>query len=99
MQSDSQLIKLSKVPAIVEEITGDRPHIATIHRWHLRGCKGVKLQTAFAGGHRRTTEAWVRAFFAEVTAAANGTTAPAERSPGAVAGYERAERELKAAGI
>lgn len=99
MRESETLVKLSRVPAMVERITGDRPHIATIHRWHQRGCKGVKLQTAFAGGHRRTTEKWVRQFFAEVTAAANGTAPPAEQSPGAVASYERAERELKAAGI
>jgi hypothetical protein len=70
MQTTEQLIKLSKVPEMVEKITGDRPHIATIHRWHIRGCKGVKLQTAFAGGHRRTTETWVREFFEAVTQAA-----------------------------
>jgi hypothetical protein len=100
MQTSDQLIKLSKVPAFVEKLTGDRPHIATIHRWRQRGCKGVKLQTAFAGGHCRTTEKWVREFFAEVTAAANGdapTTAPADASQSA--GHDRAERELAAAGI
>jgi hypothetical protein len=99
MQTTEQLVKLSKVPAIVEAITGDRPHIATIHRWHLRGCKGVKLQTAFAGGHRRTTEKWVREFFAKVTAAANGAKASDESSPEKSAAYDRAERELAAAGI
>lgn len=100
MQSNEQLVKLSKVPAIVEQITGDRPHIATIHRWHLRGCKGVKLQTAFAGGHRRTTEKWVRDFFAEVTAAANGTTASdSQTSTKHTAAHDRAERELAAVGI
>lgn len=100
MRIDEQLFKLSKVPALVEQLTGDRPHIATIHRWHQRGCRGVKLQTAFAGGHRRTTETWVREFFAGVTAAANGdapTTAPVDA--GQSVGHDRAERELAAAGI
>jgi len=100
MQTNEQLVKLSRVPAIVEQITGDRPHIATIHRWHLRGCKGVKLQTAFAGGHRRTTETWIREFFNAVTAAANGTTASqSEESFKQSAAYAKAEQELAAAGI
>lgn len=101
MSKSDQLVKLSKVPAIVEQITGDdRPHIATIHRWRLRGCKGVKLQTAFAGGHCRTTETWVREFFAAVTAAANGTKATeSKESPKRSAAYAKAEKELAAAGI
>jgi len=100
MQTNDPLVKLSKVPAIVEQITGDRPHIATIHRWHLRGCKGVKLQTAFAGGHRRTTETWVQEFFAAVTAAANGTIATeSKESPKRSAAYAKAEQDLAAAGI
>jgi len=100
MQTSDQLIKLSAVPAFVETITGDRPHIATIHRWRLRGCKGVKLQTAFAGGHCRTTETWVREFFAEVTAAANGDN-PKQNNPAteSSAAHDRAERELAAVGI
>jgi len=99
MQTTEQLVKLSRVPAIVEQITGDRPHIATIHRWHLRGCRGVKLQTAFAGGHRRTTEVWVREFFAAVTAAANGTESGPKESPKRSDAYAKAEQELAAAGI
>jgi hypothetical protein len=97
MQADEKLIKLSKVPPYVEQLTGERPHIATIHRWHLRGCRGVKLQTAFAGGHRRTTEKWVRQFFEAVTAAANGSQV-AEPMP-TTAGHDKADRELSAIGI
>lgn len=100
MQAENQLVKLSKVPEIVERITGDRPHVATIHRWRLRGCKGVKLQTAFAGGHCRTCEKWLREFFAGVTAAANGTSeAPSTASPERSAAVAKAEKELAAVGI
>jgi len=100
MQTSDQLIKLSAVPAFVETITGDRPHIATIHRWRLRGCKGVRLQTAFAGGHCRTSEKWVREFFAKVTAAANGDTPKQDQGRSeSSAAHDQAERELAAAGI
>ncbi|MCA9141125.1 MAG: hypothetical protein KDB00_30350 [Planctomycetales bacterium] len=49
-----------------------------MHRWASRGLKGVKLRTAYAGGHKRTTEEWLREFFDSVTAAAQGAT---ERAP------------------
>jgi len=89
MHSNEQLIRLSKVPATVERITGDRPH----HRWRLRGCKGVKLKTAFAGGHCRTTERWLREFFADITAAVNGATedTSTESPDRAAAGHKRPE--------
>ncbi|MDV6031966.1 MAG: DUF1580 domain-containing protein [Phycisphaera sp. RhM] len=56
---------------IVEKITGERPHAATLHRWASCGRTGVKLRTAYAGGHRRTTEDWIREFFDAVTQAAS----------------------------
>ncbi len=65
-----QLVRLSQRARIVEQITGERPHVATIHRWAQRGLKGIRLRTAFAGGHRRTSDRWVREFFQEVTKAA-----------------------------
>jgi len=29
---------------------GKKPHIATIYRWAMRGCRGVKLETLRVGG-------------------------------------------------
>jgi len=105
-----RLVRLSAVPRIVEKITGERPNTATVYRWHRRGLKGVRLRTAFAGGQRRSCEAWVRAFFDEVTAAADGRS-PASGAPSqsrlaqstpsssAQARHDEAERELAASGI
>jgi hypothetical protein len=98
VQDQDKLQKVSRVPGIVEAITGDRPHICTIHRWIRKGCKGVKLQTAFCGGHRRTSERWVQEFFDAVTQAADGTREDHVSKP-ATSGLEAAERELSAAGI
>ncbi len=92
--------RLSASTATVEQITGERPHVATMHRWATRGLAGVKLRTIYAGGHRRTTEPWIRDFFAAVTAAKDGRPAPGnsgDTSPSE--SRRRAERELAAAGI
>jgi hypothetical protein len=76
-----------------------RLHVGTIHRWRLRGCRGVRLETALLGGIRYTTRQALDRFVAATTAAADGV-APAPRTP---AQRERAiaaaERELAAAGI
>lgn len=104
--SPTRLVRLSAVPAIVERISGERPHISTVHRWRQRGCHGVRLRTQFLGGSRRTCELWLREFFEAVTAAAEGEgqapiAAPPTRAKTSSARlqHEQAERELAAAGI
>lgn len=67
-----QQILLSAVPKLIEMRTGNRPHISTIHRWVHRGIHDVRLQTIFAGGHRRTTPRWVNNFFSEIQVARDG---------------------------
>jgi len=39
-----------------------RPHIATMHRWCLRGCRGVKLRSWMLGGVRHVTPEAVEEF-------------------------------------
>ena len=70
------LVRLSDAPRLVARITGERPHKSVIYRWASRGLRNVKLQTAFAGGYRRTSWRWLLEFFAEVTAAADGKSRP-----------------------
>lgn len=55
-------------------------HLSTIHRWRLRGVRGVKLETALRGGTRVTSREALERFFARTTAAASGDTPPA-RTP------------------
>lgn len=60
------LIRLSQVPPLVEQISGYRPHIVTVHRWAKKGTRGVKLRSTFAGGYRLTSAEWLREFFDEI---------------------------------
>lgn len=93
---DDLLIKLSSASAEVERLTGDRPSLATLHRWVSRGLKGQKLRIQYAGGHRRTKRRWIREFFDAVTAAASGKVAsrPTDESRA-----DAAAKDLEAVGI
>ena len=99
-----RMVRLSAASCIVEKITGDKPNPSTLYRWHSRGLKGVKLRTAYAGGHRRTTEQWIREFFDAVTEAADGQVDESQyqaSSPMAPPsrGSNATDAELDAAGI
>lgn len=56
-------------------------HVSTLHRWHLRGCRGVRLETVLIGGRRYTSKEALQRFFARVTAAADGQVVRAEMPP------------------
>lgn len=53
-----------------------RPHISTLHRWRLKGVKGVKLDTVVVGGRRFVTREALERFVQATTAAANGFPLP-----------------------
>lgn len=54
-----------------------RPHISTIHRWRLRGVRGVRLETILVGGRRFTSRTAIADFIARAsgTEKAGGTLA------------------------
>lgn len=56
------LITLSQAAAWIGSRTGRRPNISTLHRWALRGCRGVRLETQAVGHVRYTSEAAVLRF-------------------------------------
>src|SRR5262245_60550476 len=60
--------------ALAAKIAG--VHVATCHRWRLRGVRGVKLRTCVIGCQRYTTRAWLEEFVAATTAAADAASVP-----------------------
>ena len=73
------LVPISKA----REHVPSKPHTATIWRWVLTGCRGVRLETLLIGGKRYTSEDAIRRFFAETTAAGSRqkpTRAPLSQS-------------------
>ncbi len=96
-----QIEELLSLPTAVEAATGQRPHPSTLHRWRLRGIKGVRLVTIRLGGKRLCSVESVLRFLAGVTEATDGPqqSTPARTSHQRQAAIDRAEAELDAAGI
>lgn len=90
-----QLVTLNQAAKLVP---GGPVHLSTMHRWHLRGVHGVRLETIVAGGKRRTSKEAIERFVIATTKAANGclVSTPSASRQSAVAA---AERRLAAAGI
>jgi hypothetical protein len=69
-----------------------RPHVSTLHRWRLRGIRGVRLETCLIGGRRFTSREAIERFMRAVSAEADGgAVAPHARTP------TRRERDIQAA--
>lgn len=97
--SDDLRIRFSTGCGVVEEHTGERPHVSTMHRWATNGLKGVTLRTEYTGGHRRTTRKWIKEFFEDVTAAAEGRKPASRLGRNRESRIDSAAKELEAAGI
>lgn len=73
IQNES-LLQLKDVPSWTESNLGNRIHPSTVHRWRLRGSRGVKLETLLAGGVRYTSHEALMRFFTGATVAADSPT-------------------------
>ncbi len=82
-----------------QTLPGGAVHVSTVHRWRMKGCRGVRLETFLRGGVRHTTQAAIERFFAATTAAADGDTSPVRTSRQREQGITAAERECEQAGI
>jgi Protein of unknown function (DUF1580) len=72
---------------------------STVWRWHLRGVRGVRLETLLVGGKRFTSAQALDRFFQATTAAAAGLPNPVSASAQRRKAIASAERELAEAGI
>jgi len=80
-------------------VTGGPVHVSTIHRWRLKGVRGVRLETFLRGGIRYTTDEAIERFFAATTAAADSDAPASLTSRQREREISRAEREATEAGI
>ena len=85
--------------AAARTVTGGPVHVSTMHRWRMKGVRGVRLETFLRGGIRYTTDEAIERFFAATTAAADGDPAPSLTSRQREREISRAEREASEAGI
>jgi hypothetical protein len=87
-----QLITLAKA---AREMPGGSLHVGTVHRWRLKGVRGVRLATIKRGGVRYTSWEALERFFLATTAAADGDSVPSVRTTRQrERAIEAAEREL-----
>ncbi|MGD0896640.1 MAG: DUF1580 domain-containing protein [Thermoguttaceae bacterium] len=71
-----------------------RPAISTLHRWRLRGVRGVRLETCLIGGRRFTSREALERFISATTAAANGERPPTRTPRQRQRAIDQAERDL-----
>ncbi len=58
------------------KILPGNPHLSTLHRWRVRGIRGIKLATLKIGGRRFVRRDALEEFIAATTAAAGGQPRP-----------------------
>lgn len=76
-----------------------RPNVTTVWRWHLRGVRGVKLETTLQGGRRYTSREALRRFHERVTAAADGEPVRGETPRQRERAIDRAEKRAAELGV
>ena len=72
---NEKMMPFRQVPKWCEKHIGKRIHPTTIHRWRIRGARGVKLDTILIGGQRFTSVETLLRFFAESTEAESPASA------------------------
>lgn len=106
---DERLVRLRDVSKLLPT----KPHPGTVHRWRLRGIRGVTLETQLIGGVRYTSHEALDRFLRNSTAAAEkqgsdksnrvsdklGETGSSPATPSRPPGLSEATRILDRAGI
>jgi len=93
------LIPFRDIPSWCKEHLGNRVHPSTIHRWRLRGARGVRLETILAGGTRYSSHEALNRFFARTTAVADGTPCVVEKTVLDTQEIQAAEEHLASEGV
>jgi Protein of unknown function (DUF1580) len=93
MSIDIRVEQLLSFPAASKTLQSE-PHVSTIHRWRLKGIRGVRLETILVGGRRYTSLEAIERFAAATTAQANGDPVPVRTSRQRERAVRRAEQEL-----
>jgi hypothetical protein len=66
--SDESLMSIPDAAKHLGKLTGQKPHVSTLWRWCLKGCRGVKLESICIGGKRFVTRTAIERFVEKSTA-------------------------------
>jgi hypothetical protein len=58
-----KLVTFNQAAAWVRDLSGRKTHLATLHRWALRGCRGRRLESVLIGRQRMTSREALLRFF------------------------------------
>ena len=82
MLAHDRPMSLPDAAAYLGRITGQKPHVSTLWRWCLKGCKGVRLDSICIGGKRFVTAAAIDEFIdASTRRRPDGGESPPAASP------------------
>jgi len=87
--SEETVICLSEAPRHLPRRDGRAFSLATVYRWSLKGCRGVRLETLQIGGRRHTSMEALQRFAEQLTSG--------QKTPEPVIIPIRREREIEAA--
>jgi hypothetical protein len=65
---DDKPLSLPDAAEFLSRLTGQKPHVSTLWRWCLKGCKGVRLDSLCIGGKRFVTATAIERFIEASTA-------------------------------
>jgi hypothetical protein len=68
LQNDTPM-SLPDAAVYLGKLTGRKPHVSTLWRWCLKGCKGVKLDSICIGNKRLVTAAAIELFVESLSTA------------------------------
>lgn len=96
---NEHIVPLSQV-SLPGRSAGKRIHVATVHRWVMRGIRGIRLEAVTVGGRKVTSHEAIQRFAEALTARERGETYPTIRtSRQRQQQAEAAKRELIAEGV
>lgn len=80
---EDQPLSLPDAAEFLGKLTGQKPHVSTLWRWCLKGCKGAKLESICIGGKRFVTAAAIERFIEALSESrpARQTPPPALAAP------------------
>lgn len=79
---EDQPLSLSDAAEFLGKLTGQKPHVSTLWRWCLKGCKGVRLESICIGGKRFVTATAIERF---IDASSEARTGQQSTQPSALA--------------
>ena len=69
-------ITLAEATSFIPGIGGKTVHYQTVHRWAIKGLRGVKLETVVLGGRRCTSVEAIQRFAERITMSRDRQIAP-----------------------